>query len=223
MAITYLCTPTKIHRPVQPPRGMVEIRFAVRRLGVAQVNIMKHYTADADTMFAQAKSLHWSAGEAYRSLNQNQSPISFLEPLGNMLTYVILQSLAAEIALKASQMNWSGYFTRGHNLVELFDEMRPDVQNAVDILYSLLVQTSFSSNILPNPVTVEPIRDVLERHAADFEDWRYLFELNQTEIKFFDIRLATLAIILHFDIVRAGKEIGNGDITVLIKERMLGL
>ena len=183
---------------------------------------MKYYTADADTMFAQAKSLHWSAGEAYKSLDQNQSPISFLEPLGNMLTYVIQQSLAAEIALKASQMNWSGYFIRGHNLVELFDEMRADVQNAVDILYPLLVQT-FSSNILPNAVTVEPIRDVLERHATDFEDWRYLFELNQAEIKFFDIRLATLAITLHFDIVRAGKEIGNGNITALIKERMLGL
>ena len=105
-----------------------------------------------------------------------------------MLTYVIQQSLAAEIALNRNEL--AAILSEVITLVELFDEMRPDLQAASGYVVVLSRHSPLMSYQTQLPWNL--YSDV-ERHATDFEDWRYLFELNkQTEIVLLDLRLATL-------------------------------
>ena len=59
------------------------------------------------------------------------------------------------------------------------------------------------NKIGPNDVVINgSIEDVLRRHARDFEEWRYFFELpDGSDVSLLDLRCAALALILSYDIL----------------------
>ena len=123
----------------------------------------------------------------------------YVQPLGYMLSFLILQALAAETAIKASQVLKLGYFTHGHDLLELFDEMPYEMQQSINVVYQAFV---------PNG----QIKDVLTEHRSDFEDWRYLYELKDgTSVNFLDLLVATEAMILNFDAISVDKSTSDGE------------
>ena len=75
--------------------------------------------------------------------------------------YPILLSLAMEIALKAWQCRErKGAPDRGHDLLELFRDLKPDTQETLENL-----MTSFQS-----------LSSILRANRDTFERWRYLYE-----------------------------------------------
>ena len=171
----------------------------------------KKYYADRERMMAEARSLHWIAKHLFTELNRvgiNPSD-GYVQPLGYMLSFLILQALAAETAIKASQVLKLGYFTHGHDLLKLFEEMPYEMQQSINVVYQALV---------PNG----QIKDVLTKHKSDFEDWRYLYELKDgTSVNFLDLLVATEAMILNFDAISIGKS--TSDVNVKMANRMHGI
>ena len=165
---------------------------------------MKKGYADRETMMAEAKSLLWvvhrmSAKEMTGS-NVRRAP-NYVGPLGYLLSSVVLQALAAETALKALQVFQLGYFYKTHDLAYLFKRLGTGMQQGVGIMYQALVRDL--NKISPNAVVADgSIEEVLKRHARDFEDWRYFYELpDGSDVSLLDIRHAALALILSYDIL----------------------
>ena len=155
----------------------------------------KKYYADRERMMAEARSLHWIAKRLLTEMNRVgiNSSDGYVQPLGYLLSFLILQALAAETAIKASQVLKLGYFTYGHDLLELFEEMPHEMQQSINVVYKAFV---------PNG----QIKDVLTEHKDDFEDWRYIYELKDgTSVSFLDLLVATEAIILNFDAISVDK------------------
>ena len=132
--------------------------------------------------------------------NVRQAP-NYVGPLGHLLSSIVLQALAAEIALKALQVYEFGYFYKTHNLAYLFKRLGPGMQEGANIMYQALVRDL--NGISPTAVVAEgSIKQVFKRHARDFEDWRYFFELpDGSDVSLLDIRNAALALVLTYDIL----------------------
>ena len=128
----------------------------------------------------------------------------YIPSLGCLLSSVILQALATETAIKASQVLKLGYFFHGHDLLELFGDLPPDMKQSINIVYQLIIQCV--NTIRPSQIALEgAIEDVLIRHRRDFEDWRYVHELKDgAHIDLADLIWATQAIILNFDAISSG-------------------
>ena len=171
----------------------------------------KKYYADREQMMAEARSLHWMAKHLFTEWNRvgiNPSE-GYVQPLGYMLSFLIIQALAAETAIKASQVLKLGRFTHGHDLLKLFEKLPDDMQQSINVVYQTLV---------PNG----QIKDVLRKHRSDFEDWRYVYELSDgTGVNFLDLRVATEAIILNFDAISIDKS--APDVNARMANRMRGI
>ena len=171
----------------------------------------KKYYADRERMMAEARSLHWIAKHLFTEMNRagvNPSD-GYAQPLGYLLSFLILQALAAETAIKASQVLKLGYFTHGHDLLELFEEMPYDMQQSINVVYQAFV---------PNG----QIKDVLTKHKSDFEDWRYIYELKDgTSVNFLDLLVGTEAIILNFDAISVDNS--KSDVNVQMANRIHGI
>ena len=154
---------------------------------------------------AEARSLNWVAGQQANILNRREIDPSggYVVPLGHLLSAVVLQALAAETALKALQMLKLGHFFKTHDLSHLFNQLQPDMRRGIGIMHQRIVQAwNSDSSTTPTIVAEEPIEDVLKKHRRDFEEWRYVYELEDgTSINLLDLRLATLALILNFDAI----------------------
>ena len=154
-------------------------------------------------MMAEARSLDWVAQEMANALNRlNIDPSQgYVVPLGYLLSSVVLQALAAETALKALQMLKLGYFIHGHDLLKLFKQLQPDMRNGISITYQALAQALNTEH--PALINLEmSVEDVLRRHRHDFEEWRYVYELDdEANISLLDLRLATKALVLNFDAI----------------------
>lgn len=72
----------------------------------------------------------------------------------------VLRPFAIEHFLKGLAVNSVGKFRKSHDLVQLYDDLRPEVQAI--------------SEKLAGVDGIEPIRDILCRHRNDFENWRYV-------------------------------------------------
>ena len=171
----------------------------------------KKIYADRERIMAEARSLHWTAKHLFTEFNREGIKPSdgYVRALGYMLSFLILQSLAAETAIKASQVLKLGYFTYGHDLIELFEELPLDMQQSINIVYQAWV---------PNG----QIREALTKHKRDFEDWRYMYELKDgTSVSFLDLLVATEAIILNFDAISVDKS--GTDAIVEMANRMRGI
>ena len=87
-----------------------------------------------------------------------------------------------------------GYFTHGHDLLKLFEEMPYEMQQSINVVYQALV---------PNG----QIKDVLTKLKSDFEDWRYLYELKDgTSVNSLDLLVATEAMISNFDAISSDQK-----------------
>ena len=171
----------------------------------------KKYYADRERMMAEARSLNWIANHLFTEFNRkgiNQSE-GYVQPLGYMLSFVVLQALAAETAIKATQVLKLGYFTRGHDLLKLFKEIPAEMRQSVNVVYQALVPGG-------------QIEDVLTKHRSDFEDWRYMFELKDgSNVNFLDLLVATHAIILNFDAISVDGS--KSDVNVEMANRIRGI
>ena len=158
----------------------------------------KHY-ADRERMMAEARSLNWMAKHLYTEMNRvgvNPSD-GYVQPLGYLLSFLVLQALAAETAIKASQVLRLGYFIHGHDLLELFKELPSDLQQSINIVYQAFVPDG-------------QIKDVLTKHRNDFENWRYMYELKDgVSVDFLELPVATQAIIFNFDVISVDKTTSN--------------
>ena len=85
----------------------------------------------------------------------------------------VLRPFAIEHFLKALSVGSTGGHRRSHDLVQLYDDLRPEVQ-------ALSEELAVANGI-------EPVRDILSRHRNDFEDWRYVaFTIPKPDIQGLD-------------------------------------
>ena len=85
----------------------------------------------------------------------------------------VLRPFAIEHFLKGLSVNSVGGYRRSHDLVQLYDDLRPEVQAI--------------SEELAAADGIEPIRDILSRHRNDFENWRYVaFTIPRPDIQALD-------------------------------------
>lgn len=86
----------------------------------------------------------------------------------------MLLALSMELALKA----WFVFdydnpkFMRSHNLIKLFERLKPESQQKLDNEFKKTVALTHPSFFYVD----YGIRDVLEQHKNAFTDWRYLHE-----------------------------------------------
>lgn len=86
----------------------------------------------------------------------------------------MLLALSMELALKA----WFVFdyddprITKSHNLVKLFDRLKPDSQRKLDSEFKGMVAPNHPSAFLVN----NDLRRMLYQHQDAFIDWRYLHE-----------------------------------------------
>ena len=152
-------------------------------------------------MMAEARSLDWVAQEMANALNRHNIEPSqgYVVPLGYILSSVVLQALAAETALKAFQMLKLGYFTHGHDLLKLFKQLQPDMRDGISIIYQSLAQDLNTER--PGLINLErSVEDVFRKHRRDFEEWRYVYELDAgANVGLLDLHLATKAMVMIYD------------------------
>ena len=85
----------------------------------------------------------------------------------------VLRPFAIELFLKGLSVNSVSGFRKSHDLVQLYDDLRPEVQEI--------------SKKLSSEDRIEPIRDILFRHRNDFENWRYVaFTIPKPDIQALD-------------------------------------
>ena len=184
---------------------------------------MKNLRADREKMMAEARSLDWVAQQLSNALNRRDIDPSqgYVAPLGYLLSSVVLQALAAETALKALQMLKLGYFIKTHDLLKLFKQLQPDMRDGISITYRALAQALNTES----PTAIDPessLEDVLRRHRRDFEEWRYVYELDDgASIGLLDLRIATKALILNFDAITFDPSVH--DPKTYMAERMQGI
>ena len=164
---------------------------------------MKKCCAGREKMMAEARSLDWVAQQLSNALNRRDIEPSqgYVAPLGYLLSSVVLQALAAETALKALQMLKLGYFIKTHDLLKLFRQLQPDMRDGISITYRAVVQAFNTANPTTNNLE-SSIEDVLRKHRRDFEEWRYVYELDDgANISLLDLPIATKALVLNFDAI----------------------
>lgn len=107
----------------------------------------------------------------------------------------MLLALSMELALKA----WVVFdyddprVIKQHNLIKLFDRLKPDSQEKLDAEFKRSVTLKH-----PNIIYIDySIRDILYQHQDAFTDWRYLHEAKKSMM--FDLRAfeATLEMVLR--------------------------
>ena len=76
----------------------------------------------------------------------------------------IFRALAAELVLKAICIKTVGAPKKVHNLIELFEALDWKIQNRIEEYSKSALQQSTS------------IRSILDDHADDFTNWRYIGE-----------------------------------------------
>ncbi len=90
----------------------------------------------------------------------------------------MLLALSMELALKA----WFVFdhddpdFIRSHNLMKLFDGLKPESQQKLDVEYKSSVAPHHPSDFYID----HGIRDILDQHQDAFTDWRYLHEAEKS-------------------------------------------
>ena len=85
----------------------------------------------------------------------------------------VLHPFAIEHFLKGLSVNSVGRYRRSQDLVQLCDDLRPEVQ-------AISVELAAADGI-------DPIRDTLCRHRHDFENWRYVaFTIPKPDIEALD-------------------------------------
>ena len=190
-------------------------------------DVTKKGYGDREKMMAEARSLHWTAQRLRDDMNQAGIKPSdgYVAPLGYLLSSVILQSLATETAIKATQVLKLGHFFYGHDLLELFEALPSDMRYSINNVYKPIVQHIQSQVTIKGPfevVSEGPIEDVLAKHRRNFEDWRYLHELpDGSSVNLSDLRWATQAIILNFDVISV--DASAPDANIRLANRMKGI
>ena len=79
-----------------------------------------------------------------------------------VLVMPILLALAAELSLKAISIKRFGKFRKTHDLRALYEALDDDTRNRIE-------QRAAAKRM-------DPVRDTLSKHRADFVDWRYAGE-----------------------------------------------
>ena len=116
--------------------------------------------------------------EAYgNGLFRTTEPIPHPQGIARFASAVIcvnvLRPFAIEHFLKGLSVKSVGGYRRSHDLVQLYDDLRPEVQAI--------------SEKLAAADGIEPIRDILSRHRNDFESWRYVaFAIPKPDIQALD-------------------------------------
>ncbi len=152
-------------------------------------------------MMAEARSLNWVAQEMSNALNRHNidSSQGYVVPLGYILSAIVLQALAAETALKALQIAKLGYFIHGHDLLNLFEKLQPDMRYGISFIYQSLAQDLDTER--PDLIDLDrSVEDVFRRHRRDFEEWRHVYELDEgANVNLLALRLATKAMVMIYD------------------------
>ena len=164
---------------------------------------MKKRKADREKMMASARSFYWVGFRVSADLTKSavQQAPTHVGPLGNLLSSTVLVALSAETSIKALQMLQLGSFEEGHDLLKLFNRLSSGMKEGINIMDQALAQDL--NKIGNQPIIPEgSVRDVLRDHRYDFEKWRYFYELSDgTNVNLQDLRFASLALILTYDIV----------------------
>lgn len=141
---------------------------------------------DVYTMMDYAESLLLVARELQQKNTEPKRDTRLFE--GVFLSVPILLTLATEIALKAWQFReLEEVNTRTHDLLKLFQSLKPSTQN---MLEAKMRKVSFNSMYSEDPrlqnqnpdvqemfrAKMNPLRDVLSSHCDLNMRWRFLYE-----------------------------------------------
>lgn len=100
------------------------------------------------------------------------------EDLNDIGVEPVLLALSMELALKA----WIVFdqddprVAKTHNLMKLFNQLKPESQEKLDVEFKRSVAPFFPSGIFID----YSIRDILYQHKDAFTDWRYFHEATKT-------------------------------------------
>lgn len=136
----------------------------------------------AKSFFDSASILGMIAGEFYEDMDSVK--MKFKVP------QIVLQALAAEIALKADSFN-DGKIEKEHNLYKLFElipqERKDEIkQKAKEIHYELY----------PNQAYQDEAFEIYLMDIADiYNEWRYVYEKEELEFDFMFFDVFTRAVI----------------------------
>ena len=100
-----------------------------------------------------------------RAIGPSAGPLSADEEdrfVAAVLVMPILRALAAELSLKAMSIKRSGKFRKTHDLRALYEELDDDTRNRIELRAAAK--------------RINPVRDTLTKHRADFVAWRYAGE-----------------------------------------------
>lgn len=109
--------------------------------------------------------------------------------IGYALSITILQSFAAELALKALYKKITGKAKRGHDLHKLFCSLDSEMQESLDSRFQCIIE---QKDTYTGPPT---IKEVLCIHKDEFVNWRYVFEYQPLSTNLSDLEPVIEAIL----------------------------
>ena len=118
-----------------------------------------------------AMALQWAVHYFKPSPSINLQPENRALEIGLELSANIILPLALELGLKAlkEQETSPGEFKRTHDLLDLFQELSPQLQRRLSTRFRQYV--SDDRQVCPSTSGLEGF---VEKHRTDFVDWRYL-------------------------------------------------
>ncbi len=149
---------------------------------------------DSNMMMKEAEGLGEAAQQLTKPILGKGMDLSQIPPLGFLLSSIILQALAAELALKSTHSILFGRYPKTHDLLQLFQGLNPDAIDKIEDLYRTMSRVVNAGK--PTPVVVGDVQDVLRKHKSSFETWRYFHEFsNLGGADLSSLYVATLAIL----------------------------
>ena len=134
---------------------------------------MQNYVADAAIRMAQG--VHGSANLLDWQLALPGIERKEVAALGYAVTSTVLRAFATELACKALYMQETGAEEKyGHDLLCLFDDLKPCTRDSVERRFEDIRREKINRGIYSGEKG--PLRDVLDSHRNDFEEWRYAYE-----------------------------------------------
>ena len=129
----------------------------------------------AGTAITMAQGVHRSAHLLDRQLAIPGIEREEVTALGYTVTSTVLRAFAVELAFKALYMQETGAEEKyGHDLRCLFDDLKRYTQDSVERRFEDIRRGKINKGIYSGETG--SLRDVLDSHRNDFEEWRYAYE-----------------------------------------------
>lgn len=147
----------------------------------------------ANVAMAMAKAFHWADGLLDGALANPTIANDQLAALGCGVTSIVLRPFATELALKALYIQERGIEPpHEHDLSILFASLNPATQASLEQRFDRIRQAKIGQGKYSGEE--DPLPEVLFRHREDFENWRYLHEIEGEDL---NIKSTTLISVIE--------------------------